>query len=84
MAHIDDDMWVQIEVAVLDCVTTLDGLDRLVTDIKAAGSKKNIFRKLKLEFSISMHVEDLAEFNTRIQISNDALQISLQVLNMYD
>jgi hypothetical protein len=83
MAHIDDDMWAQIEATILDCVTTIDALDRLVTDIKAAGNRKNLFRKPKIHLIFSIRADDLAEFNTKIQISNDALQISLQVLDMY-
>lgn len=82
LAHVDDDLWRQIDDTVLDCATMLEGLDRLISDIKGPSKSKNFFRKTSLQLRVKMHGDEISFFVDKIYKSNCALQTAIAVLNV--
>jgi hypothetical protein len=87
LAHLDDQMWLQIENVLVDCKVTVEELD-LIT-IKIGGEHnteaKNFTRLLKkpsLHFRFTIHGDEVLDLTKKVYKSNCAMQTALAVVNV--
>jgi hypothetical protein len=85
LAHLDNQIWQQIENVMVDCKITLEGLDRLVIKIRSESGSTNfmrLFRKPSMHFRLTTKMDDVSEFMTQTYKLNCALQTALAIFNM--
>jgi len=87
LAHLDEDMWVQINNALSDCRVALEGLDGIITKLDGAGagssgSARRLLKKASMHFQLSTHVSEITDFTDKIYKSNCAMQTALAVVTV--
>ncbi|PMD45395.1 hypothetical protein L207DRAFT_255685 [Hyaloscypha variabilis F] len=85
LAHLDSQIWQQIENVMVDCKITLEGLDRLVIKIRSESGSTNfmrLFRKPSMHFRLTTKMDDVSEFMTQTYKLNCALQTALAIFNI--
>ncbi|RYP34024.1 hypothetical protein DL767_004466 [Monosporascus sp. MG133] len=82
LALVDDDLWRQSELALIDCQVTLTDLTALVEKIKAKAGKKGFGWRTRVVLDLSIHGSDLTTFRDKIYKSNWALQTMLQTITV--
>lgn len=78
----EDDLWKQCELALVDCHVTLNSLGVLVQKIKETVRPKAWAWRVKAVVNLNMYGGDLAAFRDKVHKSNWALQTMLQTINV--
>jgi hypothetical protein len=88
LAHIDNNMWNQIEIVFTDCKSTLNDLHSLIKrigpadmDVKAMSSS-NILRRPGMLFQFNIYKKEMSAFSNKVYKSNTAIQTALSVIHM--
>ncbi|RYP47112.1 hypothetical protein DL768_006786 [Monosporascus sp. mg162] len=82
LAFVDDDLWRQSELALVDCQVTLTDLAALVEKIKRKAGTKGFGWRTRVVLDLSIHGSDLTTFRDKIHKSNWALQTMLQTITV--
>ena len=82
LAHINDELLLSIDHNLNDCKETLSEMDALVENLKKPTSSRNIFRKPNLLVRLTLHRQEILDFQDKISRSNCAMQTSLGVINL--
>lgn len=83
LAHVENDLWDNIQAAVEDCQHALVDLDSLIDSICGSRSSR-LIRKSIIATKLALHRRDLSELQDRITKSNYAMQTALAVINVYE
>lgn len=78
----EDDLWKQCELALVDCHVTLNSLGVLVQKIKETVRPKAWAWRVKAVVNLNVYGGDLAAFRDKVHKSNWALQTMLQTINV--
>ncbi|KAI7779519.1 hypothetical protein LA080_000803 [Diaporthe eres] len=82
LAPVEDDLWKQCELALVDCHVTLNSLGVLVQKIKETVRPKAWAWRVKAVVNLNVYGGDLAAFRDKVHKSNWALQTMLQTINV--
>jgi Fungal N-terminal domain of STAND proteins len=80
----NQDLWSSLKATLDDCGSTLDKLDQKLEEVKgSAPSGLAMLRRPIKHFRLSLKIKDIALFRERIQFYNGAMQLPLQMINVY-
>ncbi|RDA86288.1 hypothetical protein CP532_5682 [Ophiocordyceps camponoti-leonardi (nom. inval.)] len=79
---VDDGLWHQSEIALVNCQTTLNELSQLVSKIDKSKQTRIFARKIRAVVDLSIYGDDLVLYRDRLHQSNSALQTMLHTINV--
>jgi hypothetical protein len=82
LATIDEDLWRQCEVSLVDCKATLAQLELLLSKIMVPAKRTSLFRGAKVAVDLTRYASDLAGFQEKLNKSNLGLQTMLSVVKV--
>lgn len=87
LAHLDEDMWQQIDNALVDCKLTVEELSRVTMKISGehsadAKALAKLFNKPSMHFRLTLHGDEVSDLARKIYKSNCSMQTAFAVLNV--
>lgn len=87
LAHLDGNMWQQIDSTLLDCKINIEGLDRLVIRLRGqhdpdAKNLARLMKKSSMHFHFTVNRDEIADYTSKLYKSNCAMQTTLAVVNV--
>ncbi|KAK1637763.1 hypothetical protein BDP81DRAFT_393450 [Colletotrichum phormii] len=82
LAIVEDDLWQQSDIVLMDCMVTRIDLKTLIQDIKNTSSSKGFVWRARAMLDLSIHGNELVSFQEKIHKSNGALQTILHTINV--
>lgn len=83
LAHVEDDLWQQSNIALADCQATLNDLKMLIAKVKKAAGSRTFGWKLRAMFDLTLHGNEVVAFQEKIHKSNGALQTILHTITVF-
>lgn len=87
LAYLDEDMWQQIDNALVDCKLTLEALGRVTMKIQGehnadARAVDKLLTKSSMHFRFTVHGDEVSDLTRKIYKSNCSMQTALAVVNV--
>ncbi|KAK1538955.1 uncharacterized protein CCOS01_00269 [Colletotrichum costaricense] len=82
LAHVEEDLWQQSNIALADCQATLNDLKMLIAKVKKAAGSRPFGWKLRAMFDLTLHGNEVVAFQEKIHKSNGALQTILHTITV--
>lgn len=87
LAHLDHQMWQQIENALVDCNVNLQGLETLVSRLSndhdaEANNITRLLKKPSRHFHLTVNKDEISDYTSKIYKSNCAMQTALAVVTV--